>query len=211
MSRSKFVPAILILGLLLSACSTLGTQGPRQIAVQPQSETLIYPSLPYGQFVYNASMVIEVSDPEEAATDAESIALRYGGYLVRSTSHWQQEGEGWTSLTLAVPASNYPAVYADLIALGDLISAVTSGEWVSDGYGREAFSEIVVIFQPGGWQWPGIVIGQWNPGRTFSQAFRVFTAIFGFLADVIIWVVVVAGPFLLIGLGLRAIWRRFGR
>lgn len=211
MSRFSYILASLTLALLLGACSAVSPQGPRQIAVQPSSQVLIPPAQPYGQFVYNASLVVEVSDPVEAAVDAETIALNNGGYLVRSTSSWKQDGEVWASLVLAVPASSYPRVYADLVELGSLMSAVTSGEWSKGGYGVEAYSEIAVTFQPGGWRWPEITIGTWNPGRTFSQAFGVFTAIFGFLADVVIWVLVVTGPFVLLALVARAIWRRMAR
>jgi hypothetical protein len=211
MFRKLFVPSFLILALFSSACSAVATQSPRQIAVQPAGETLIYPSLPYGQFVYNASLVIEVGDPAGAALEAETIALQNGGYLVRSASSWQQDGEVWTRLTLAVPASTYPKVYAELLDLGDLMTAVTSGEWTAGGFGIEAYSEIAVTFQPGGWRWPELSIGNWNPGRTFRQAFGVFTAIFGFLADALIWIMVVGGPFILIALGVRAVWRRLSR
>ena len=211
MLRLKYVAIVFALALIFSACSAVGTPTPRQIAVQPAKETLFYPSLPYGQFVYNASLVIETGDPSDAAVEAETIALRSGGYLVRSASSWKQDGKSWTTLPLAVPASSYPKVYADLVDLGDLISAVTSGEWTPGGFGYETYSEIAVTFQEGGWRWPELTIGSWNPGRTFSQAFGVFVAIFGFIADLLIWLLVVAGPFILVILGARAVWRRLSR
>jgi len=211
MSNPRMIVTSLFLVLLLGACSAVGTPGPRQIAVQPASTNLIPPSRPYGQFVYNASLVIEVGDPSDAAIEAETIALRAGGYLARSASSWQQDGVEWTSMVLAVPASTYPKVYAELVDLGDLVSAVTSGEWKPGGFGYETYSEIAVTLQPGGWRWPEITIGSWNPGRTFSQAFGVFVSIFGFLADLLIWVLVVAGPFVLIALAVRLLWRRLTR
>jgi hypothetical protein len=48
----------------------------------------------------------------------------------------------------------------------------------------------------------------WRPARTLQQAFSVFLSIFGFLTDILIWVVVVVGPFLLIGLGIGLIIRK---
>lgn len=211
MSSIKLAGILLGLALLVSACSAISPESPRQIAIQPAGETLIYPSLPYGQFVYNASLVIQVSEPADAAVDAETIALRNGGYLARSASSWQQDGQEWTSLTLAVPASSYPKVYAELLELGDLASAITSGEWSPGGFGYEAYSEIAVSFQQSGWRWPQIRIGSWNPGQTFNEAFGVFVAIFGFIADLVIWAVVVVGPFVLIFLAARGVWRRISR
>jgi hypothetical protein len=47
-----------------------------------------------------------------------------------------------------------------------------------------------------------------HPVQTFRRAFVVFLSIFGFLLDILIWIVVVAGPFLLIALGMGAVIRK---
>jgi hypothetical protein len=38
----------------------------------------------------------------------------------------------------------------------------------------------------------------WDPRVTFAKAYRVFLSIFGFIMDILIWLLVVAGPFLLV-------------
>ncbi|MBN2550223.1 MAG: hypothetical protein JXB15_13755 [Anaerolineales bacterium] len=55
---------------------------------------------------------------------------------------------------------------------------------------------------------PGI---GWNPGRTLRSALGVFLSIFGFLADIIIWLLVVVGPFVLLGWGGMKLARRLRR
>ena len=42
-----------------------------------------------------------------------------------------------------------------------------------------------------------------NPERTFASALQVFTTIFGFLVDILIWLLVVVGPFVLLVWGGR--------
>ena len=37
---------------------------------------------------------------------------------------------------------------------------------------------------------------------------RVSVTVFGFLADIVIWLVVVGSPFVMLGWGARALWRR---
>jgi hypothetical protein len=44
---------------------------------------------------------------------------------------------------------------------------------------------------------------------TFRAAFSVFAALFTYLVDILIWLTVVGGPFVLMGLGLRALVRRW--
>ena len=38
----------------------------------------------------------------------------------------------------------------------------------------------------------------WDPVRTFQNAFAVFVRIFGFMVDILIWITVVLGPFILV-------------
>jgi hypothetical protein len=48
----------------------------------------------------------------------------------------------------------------------------------------------------------------WHAASTFAQAFSVAAAIFRFLLDAAIWIVVVIGPFVLIGWWVRKLWLR---
>lgn len=49
---------------------------------------------------------------------------------------------------------------------------------------------------------------RWDPAATFRAAFGVFLQLFQLLIDALIWIVVVAGPFILMGVGLVAVLRR---
>jgi hypothetical protein len=98
-----------------------------------------------------------------------------------------------------------------LLRLGDLTSEQTSGKWVSGWEDWSVYSQITVHFYPGGIDWPEMPHISWNPIRTFQSAFRVAVSIFGFLVDASIWALVVAGPFVLLFLGVREIIRRLRR
>jgi len=187
--------------LALAACSKSGT--PLQIATFPSGgEGEAYAPHP-GGYVYSAQMEIEVFDPAEAASRAGKLADENGGYMVSShTNRWDRQEQ--VTVVLAVPAYNFDSLHAALLRLGRLHSERISGGW--DGISWTDFSEITVTFSPSGLSWPNLV-GRWNPGRTLQRAFDVFLMIFGFLADLLIWAVVVVGPFVLIAWAVRRIWR----
>jgi hypothetical protein len=113
---------------------------------------------------------------------------------------------------MAVPVAQFDAVRAALAGLGESLSERVSSEVSAAGSGANlwnTFSDITVFLRPA----PGLALPRfeargWNPTRTFERAFRFFYSIFAFLADIVIWVAVVAGPFLLLGLGARWITRR---
>lgn len=48
----------------------------------------------------------------------------------------------------------------------------------------------------------------WDPAETFRAAFGVFLKLFQLLVDALIWIAVVAGPFVLMGVGAVVILRR---
>ena len=56
-------------------------------------------------------------------------------------------------------------------------------------------------------EWPHPRDG-WNPTVTFNAAFAVFARLFQVLIDGLIWAFVVAGPFVLMALGVLALLRR---
>jgi hypothetical protein len=186
---------LVVASLLIYGCAA--SQEPKLIAAFPnqgQSSAPQPPSAPE-QFVYNASLELQVLNPQSSAEKARKLAEAYAGYLVSSQTYRWQNGEQVT-VVLAVPAASYERLHADLLQLGRLVSERVSGGWEGSGLG--VYSEITLTFTPGfwaQWEWPG----GWNPGRTFQQAWGVFIAIFGFLVDILIWVAVVLGPFALLG------------
>ncbi len=205
---------ILIFALALAACG--GSATPQLIGSYPRgSEDVVITSsggAPANTLVvYNAYLEFEVFDTDSAADRAEQVAYDYGGYLVSSQS-WYQGDEKHATLTLAVPAARFDSAREALLSLGTLKSESVSGDLVSTGDGSNGwntYSHITVQLRPTppAISLPSIAPG-WNPAQTFSNAFDVFASIFTFLVDIVIWIVVVIGPFVLMGLGLRAIFRR---
>jgi hypothetical protein len=163
--------------------------------------------------VYDAYLEIEVADVDRAAGQAEAITYDYGGYLA-STDSWLRDGRKYTTLTLAVPVVNFEPARQAILGLGTLISETTSGHLDDSGYGDgwNTYSHITVQFRPSpGWfapSQPAAPTTGWSPQRTFLRAWAVVSVIFQYIADILIWVTVLVGPFALIGLGVRAVLRR---
>ena len=197
-------------GLFATACGSSNT--PKLIASAPFESTnnpkLIYPST---EVIYNAILEIEASNPQKAADRAEDLAYRYGGYLISSRS-WYVNGEKYNSVVLAVPSANYDNLYNAVSGLGNLISSTVTGQLVESPPSRAtSTATITANFHRGGFDWPSLPHIGWNPGETISSAFRVFLTIFGFIADIFLWVLIVFGPFVLMAWGAWAIVRKVNK
>jgi len=206
---AKCLYAVLFGMLLLSLAACSGASDPQLIAAYPSNANPKDQPASAEQFVYDAFMELEVWNPEAAAERAEERAYDCGGYLVSAQS-WTQAGQKHIQLVLAVPAPNYEALHQAIQDLGALQSEHVSGQWVSSRYGSDwsVYSEITVTFHPKSSSRPVIAASGWNPVRTLERAWRVFVTVFSFLVDVLIWVTVLVGPFILMGLGLRVIIRK---
>ena len=193
----------------LTACSPGAT--PQLIGSYPLYATP-GPYAPLAR-IYNTSLDIEVADVDGAARQAIQFATQAGGYLIEAQS-WYQAERRHTRLSLSVPPGQFDYVRGSLIGLGRLVDEqLTSQPAPYQIYPPPPESTIAVTFvsaQP----WPTLPeppnLG-WSPARTFGQAFGVFAGIFTFLINVLIWVSVVVGPFVLMGLGLRWLVRRIRR
>ena len=150
---------------------------------------------------------MEVSNVERAAERAKEIAFEQGGYLVSANS-WYRDGEKHTTVVLAVPAIRFDSTRDDLLRLGELAGEWVSSELVSTSSGTlDTYSQITVYLHPKDSVLPEISLPKWRPVRTFEKAWDVFVSIFGFLIDIVIWVTVVGGPFLLIGWVIKRLFR----
>jgi hypothetical protein len=105
-----------------------------------------------------------------------------------------------------VPAANFDGLYAELQRLGTVTSEHIYSRWDGSGDGWRVYSHITLQLCSKTSDWPSISLGSWHPLDTLRDAWGVTAAIFGFLLDLLIWVVVVAGPFVLIGLGARQLY-----
>jgi len=198
----KFIFLILLIIGFFVACSP--TDGLEQIATYPKEEPIaIYPRNPETMVVYNATLDLEVANVEYASKKAKEIAFEQHGYLVSSQS-WYQDGDKHTTIVLSVPAMQFEATRDRLLRLGPLVGEWISSELVSNGFdNKEIYSQITVYLHPSDSILADLSLPQWRPVRTFEKAWDVFVSIFGFLLDVVIWVAVVAGPFVLVGWGIK--------
>jgi hypothetical protein len=211
MSHLKIYTLIICLALALSACSASARSEPEMIASFPsQGSTAPQPinPPPPAQYVYDASLELDVSNLDRAAGRAEDLAYEYSGYLVSSHS-WESTSATHTSLVLAVPAANFDAVYNALSQLGNVVNQHINGEWVSRGPGDgwTVYTQITLLLNDRDTSWPRLT-GGWSPLRTLRSAWDVFVSIFGFLADVVIWLIVVVGPFLVVAYILRRVIKK---
>ena len=211
MSHLKMSILLILLALALAACSA---SEPQMIASFPaDSENNPVPlNLPQpAQYVYDASIELDVSNLENASDRAIDLAYQYEGYLVSSHA-WQSGDAQHARLVLAVPAINFDKTFNALSRLGEVVNQHISGEWASQGHGDgwTVYSEITVLLNDADSTWAR-PIGGWRPVRTLSSAWDVFVAIFGFLADVIIWLIVVIGPFLVLAYVLHRVVKRIRR
>jgi len=201
---------ILYLGFLLIGCAQREEQ-PQLIASYPTGKPITAPSgtLPDMPVVYNAIVEMEVSNVDKAVEKITGLAYEYNGALVSSQSWYRETGIDVT-LVLAVPAVHFDAVHRALLRLGDLISERVSGELSSSGYVDEwqVFSMITVHLHAKDRVGVQINLPDWRPLQTFSKAWLVLASVLGFLVDILIWVGVVAGPFVLLGWVLRRLIRR---
>jgi len=201
---------LILLGSFASACGSSNT--PKLIASAPFESTnnpkLIYPST---EVVYNAILEIEASHPQKAADRAEELVYRYGGYLV-SSQLWYVDGEKYTSVVLAVPSTNYDNLYNAVSGLGKVTGSMVTGQLVQNPPSRGTTTAYITAnFHPGGFDWPSLPHIGWDPGETISSAFGVFLTLFGFIADIFLWVLIVFGPFVLMAWGAWVLVRKINK
>ncbi|MFC1998000.1 DUF4349 domain-containing protein [Chloroflexota bacterium] len=204
-----FVLLTSLLGLFV-ACSKV--KSPEQIAVYTKDEPIaVYARSPESTLIYNATLDLEVSNVDRAAKRAKEIAFEQGGYLINAQS-WYRDGEKHTTVILALPVYQFERTRDDLLRLGTLTGEWISSELVSSGSGmQDIYGQITIYLHPRKSIVPEISLPELRPVRTFEKAFEVFVSIFGFMLDIVIWVTVVAGPFVLIGWGALKIynwWRK---
>jgi hypothetical protein len=193
--RKSLLFMLAFIAWISPACSSVG--GPRQIAAAHHLTPIAeYPG--DNAIIYQATIELQVGDVDAASVRAEDLAQRYGGYLVSSQS-WVADGRNASTLELIVLTANFDHLRAALLQLGNLVNETTNGRRVEPPPARQPYSSITLHLRPAKTPWsPPAPVGRWDPGRTFQRAFGVFLTIFGFLADILIWGLVVAGPFVVI-------------
>jgi hypothetical protein len=200
----KILFTILIGGFIIifSACAS---ESPKQVAAAPKNSPIaVFPN--QIAIVYQGNMELKVADVDSASIQLERMAGKYGGYLA-GTQSWWIDGRKITILELFVPTANFESLCNAVRGLGSLVSESISSVVVSDKPSSH-FSSLTVQLRSGGSLPTPPIHSGWDPLRTVQRAWQVFLTIFGFLADILIWVVIVGGPFVLIALGIRVLLRR---
>ena len=208
MSRRILFLFLSLFILTMAACS--GSATPQLIASYPSRPQSSLPQ-PNTILVYSTYLELDVAEVTQAANQATQIAYRQGGYLVSSNS-WYRDGRLYTTLELAVPQVTLENTLGELHKLGNVASERISGQPLNTNYRDEwdVFSRITIQLRPAASTWPRSEPAPhfWDPGRTFASAFEVGSTILKFLIDALIWIIVVSGPFILIALALRLLYRR---
>ena len=215
----KWIP-ILVLVLTLAACQAREETTPIQIASYPSGGQTQNPQMyapprdipPTSILVYDAQLALAVWDVEDAFERSLETTADYGGYVSTSNT-WYANGEVYAALTFSVPAGNYDRALAAFKRLGKVTSEQISGKLYTAYAGQTGWSYtsyITLNLSPRyeTVQWPSVDVSDTHPMRTFASAFGVLVGILGFLLDVAIWLLVVVGPFVGVGWGVKALWRR---
>lgn len=206
----RLIFLFILFSVELAACTTSST--PRVIASFPR-ESVSEPHLisPLAEVIYTATMEMEVSNVETAVESAKNLVERYDGYMV-SSQFWYQDERKLTSVVLAVSAPNYDNLHSAVLGLGKLLNESVTGQLVSyaPGGGTNT-AHITIYFSSRAVSWPSLPSTGWNPGRTVRNAFQVFLTAFGFIADIVLWILIVLGPFVLMVWGAWTIVRKIRR
>ncbi len=85
--------------------------------------------------VYTVSLRLEVQDPDKAATDINSIALQYKGYVSASNLSRDPQGQMRGTITLRIPADSLDAAQTQIEAVGlKVLSRNKNSNDVTDQY-----------------------------------------------------------------------------
>jgi|GEM_PF-1716220 len=205
MTSLRFL-TLIFLALILVSCTA---SGPVQIASIPSLTPIA--KFPPDLILYHDDLEILVPDVEQTADKAAYRASVYNGYLVNSYS-WYTDGRKIITLELAVPTINFEYLRSDLKGLGQVIHESLTGQPTNPGWDEAypGYSQISLQLRSSAQYFAPMPVNptSWRPIRTLQKAFSVFLSIFGFLLDILIWVLVVGGPFLLIGLGIGVVLRK---
>lgn len=174
----------------------------RQIAVYPAP----IPPVERSVTVYNLTLEMEVDNVQAASSEASRLNANYGGYLVNS-QNWVENGRSVVFLEFAVPDWQSARLHTALLQLGS-VTAENFATYSYDCAYCQPFAHISLYLRSRARPLPPLPAAGWDPRRTLQAATAVFIRIFGFLADVLIWLVVVGSPFVLAGWGIYALVRR---
>jgi hypothetical protein len=204
MKRWIKIISLFVLTFSVAGCS--GSATPQLIAAYPggsqSSGSVVSPN----QFIPTpapCSAIIEVEVPnlEAAVGRASELAASYSAY-VTSLNSWSDNRYKLTNLTIVAPQPGFNSLRSRLLELGSPLDDSLLG---NPEYSSLAYCQISLTLAQKTTGLPSI---GWDPIHTLKHALSLSVSIFGFLVDALIWIVVVLGPFVLMGLGVRALLKR---
>ncbi len=158
MKRTLIVLAVSALALAIISCSApraaAPTSAPAALAMPPvpgaalqsadatlkagaTNSTGNVPSAASAErmIVYTVNLRLEVQDPDKAATDINSIALQYKGYVSASNLSRDPQGQMRGTITLRIPADSLDAAQKQIEAIGlKVLSRNKNSNDVTDQY-----------------------------------------------------------------------------
>lgn len=194
---------LILLALCLAGCA--GSATPQLIASYPGSSQGSNQAASPNGFIptpgpCSALIEVEVSDLEAAVDKASELASSYGAY-VTSLQSWTSNGRKSTSLTIVVAQPNLYDLRTRLLGLGSPQQDSLLG---NPAYSNLAYCQISFTLVQ---MTPSLPSIGWSPVHTLKHALGLSFTIFSFLVDALIWITVLVGPFVLMGLGVRALLR----
>jgi hypothetical protein len=188
--------------LVLAACS----QAPELIAAYPVSGTSHQNSPHADPYHYEAVISMDVRDVDDAEESIARLAQDFNGYMTGTSSYWVGE-QKYSDLTLELPFNRYNDFRQALDRIGDVTHERLSS-YTSYSSGSWDDTRVTISLSPNQ-ETPIKLPSGWRPLTTLESAFQVFLTVFGFIVDILIWIVVVAGPFALLAWIIVRIVRRF--
>ena len=193
---------------LLTACSSRNS--PLLIAGAPANELIAaYPltNLPIQSPVYQGRLELEVRDIQRAVDSILEIAEDNGGFMI-SIHQWTEDNYPVAQIVISIPAAHFEAAWSQLTRVGRSMGYHVSPDPNPVPGSFSASSEITItLYQK---SWLSLFAGLRNThlADTLRHAWEILSSLLIFLFDVIVWLLVVVGPFGLLGWGIIKIIRR---
>ncbi|MBA3533626.1 MAG: hypothetical protein H0T73_17050 [Ardenticatenales bacterium] len=208
LSRVGWAVMALLGMLLMTGCG--GTGEPSLIAAQPQEGGAPSHELEVIQSIW---IELEVKDLNAAIGRGNDFAVLHGGF--QQDASLSTEGQVTRAVLIySIPTKEVELARRAFLGLGRVLDESIANQVVPVGSGGgQSFSTItVVLHSPAS---PTLTLptlpstSTLRPARTFQNAFGVFSTLALALLDIVIWLVVVVGPFALVGYGIHALLRRY--
>lgn len=210
--KISFENFVVVALLMLGAAGCAGSNGaPALIGAYPaEDHDESHPHFSdVQQIVYAAVLEMQVNSVPRTVEKITRLAHDHGGY-VEYANTWHEGRTEYATVEVSVPVRGYDALYARISRLGTLERESVRGELEDISWRDQDDWRVTTITahlsERSGWL--SGRTGSTHTASTFWKAFEVTATLFRFLFDAAIWVLVVAGPFVLLGWGGRQLWRR---